>query len=823
MATAGSRLRTTSGAPVALADRLGGGGEGAVYAVRGRPDAVAKIYKAALTQERGQKLEAMIGASAPALLRITAWPTDLVLAGGSVVGFLMPRAVQAEEAHVLYGPKSRKQKFPDAGYKFLVHAAMNVARAFAVVHQHGIVVGDVNERVAMIAHDGTVRLIDCDSFQIRSAKRVFRCEVGVPLFTPPELQSVPSLRGLERTEQHDLFGLAVLIFHLLFLGRHPYSGRDAAQPDMTIETAIKEHRFAYSVDRHRTGMALPASSPTLLSAGADIARLFEEAFAPAAATGTARRPAAAQWADVLEALQATLADCKENAAHAYAASLPACPWCAIELASGIELFNYVEPAGAAGTPVDIEAIWRAIHAMPLLEPPPLPDPGAIKDGLALSPNAQIVDRIRKERERVEQAAAARAAAELEVEARNGRVQAAEAAIAQARAHLAAFEDDEARVPELERRHQGAKATLQRYRQAQYILVLLAAASAGTFAIGRPLGAVICALTVCAAILFWDVRARKQAASARIAHELDALRASVALGAGHRKERLEAAELGLEAARQALIAAQGEVYQAMLRETEAMAAARAPPPGLEAAQAAIEARFRDADLRHRAILARHAAVRQDVARLRPALATRRDEAVKACAEVRKIEARREGERRRARERAREEQLDAYLDQFFILRESWRGRLPKTVLAALSSFGIETAADITPEAVEKVPGVGAVRAQVLLDWRRQKEAGFRFDPGKGSDAALVAADRRLGAEKRTHERALKRAFARLEALAAEPSQRHAAIEKELADSARALAQALKDMEALGRDAPGGGNAAAAAKAGPKRARRGRRWRP
>ena len=115
--------------------------------------------------------------------------------------------------------------FPEVDFRFLIHTATNIARAFAIVHEHGHVVGDVSrsEHDLLVGPDGTVMLIDCNLFQI-SAAELFTCDVGVPLFTPPELQS-ENFRGLRRTANHDRFGVAVLLFHLLFMGRHPFAGR----------------------------------------------------------------------------------------------------------------------------------------------------------------------------------------------------------------------------------------------------------------------------------------------------------------------------------------------------------------------------------------------------------------------------------------------------------------------------------------------------------------------------------------------------------------------------------------------------------------------
>jgi DNA-binding helix-hairpin-helix protein with protein kinase domain len=793
----GSRLQSGTGAAIVLEDRLGGGGEGAVYTVRGRPDVVAKIYNGALSPERRQKLEAMAGAAPAQLLQITAWPIELVRSAGDVIGFLMPRAVQAEELHVLYGPKSRKQRFPHAGYKFLVHAAMNVARALAVVHRQGIVVGDVNERVAMIAPDSTVRLIDCDSFQIRAGGRTFGCEVGVPLFTPPELQTVPTLRGVERTEQHDLFGLAVLIFHLLFLGRHPFSGRNSARPDMTIETAIREHRFAYSADRQRTGMTQPTIVPPLQSAGGDIARLFEAAFAPAAALGVAQRPTAAQWADALAALQATLVACTVNAAHAYASSLSACPWCAIELTTGIELFNYVEPAGGdRQPPVDVEAIWQAIEAIAPVAPPAVPDPTVIKDALYPSPEALLVRQAGSEQASIASAVAARTAAEQEVEAKAQLVQAAEAAVSAARLFLESYEADSLRLPELRDRQKRADAAASRWRYLQYgALALTVAGVAWGFL--QPAWRVPALLISAGALIAVTIlRGIKERQAEHLTRDLQALLVSAALGREERQRRLEAAERALEAARQTVIAAQGKLYSAMVAVTEAGERARVRRADADLARAGIEARYHDAGARFSAALSRHQALAAGLARLQPVLLACKSDAQRIYAEVGKIESRRKSEHRGARAQSREAQLNAYLDQFFIMHESWPRQLPKSVLAALSSYGIETARDIERDAVAKVPGFGKVRTELLLAWRKRKAAGFRFDEGRTEHTSKVdAVDVRLDTERLQQARLLKKAYARLEALVAGPAQQHAQLAAELTETARDFAQALKDMEALG----------------------------
>src|SRR5205814_5083167 len=117
-------------------------------------------------------------------------------------------------------------------------------------------------------------LIDCDSFEITDGKTVFPCMVGVPTYTPPELQG-QSFQGVRRTQQHDAFGLAVLVFHLLFLGRHPFAGiYKGGSADLTIEQAITEFRFAYLPDHSSTRLEPPPSAPRLSDMPTELAELF---------------------------------------------------------------------------------------------------------------------------------------------------------------------------------------------------------------------------------------------------------------------------------------------------------------------------------------------------------------------------------------------------------------------------------------------------------------------------------------------------------------------------------------------------------------------
>jgi DNA-binding helix-hairpin-helix protein with protein kinase domain len=351
------------GRPIVIGDKLGVGGEGAVFTMPDQPQLVAKIYHRSQSPEKCKKLQVMSALSTDALNAVAAWPVATLhpYRGGPVAGIVMPRLTEAQEIHELYSPAHRKANFPKADWRFLIRAARNCAGAFAILHQQGIVIGDVNQGNVFVTKQALVRLIDCDSFQLRAEGQLFRCTVGVAHFTPPELQSA-KLSAVDRNANHDNFGLAVLLFHLLFMGRHPYSGRPLAQGDLPLEKAIREHRFAYGRNAAALRVAPPPHTISLTDIPASIGQLFERAFAADAAT-VAARPTAAEWHHALGKFESELRRCDDEDAHYYWGK--ECCWCRIVVGGGPQMF-----VGAINVKLqvqgrfDLAACWRAIEAIP---------------------------------------------------------------------------------------------------------------------------------------------------------------------------------------------------------------------------------------------------------------------------------------------------------------------------------------------------------------------------------------------------------------------------------------------------------------------------
>ena len=385
------QLYTSEGKPIFLGRILGQGGEGTVLEVSSQRNLVAKIYHNAATREKAAKLMAMVGLKTERLLNLSAWPIDTLheKSGGAIKGFVMPNVVGHHDIHILYGIKSRHAEYPDARWPFLIQAAANVARAFSVIHEHGHVIGDVNQGGVVVSKSATVRLVDCDSFQVSANRQRFLCEVGVPTHTPPELQD-RSFRGVVRTQDHDAFGLAIIIFQLLFMGRHPFSGAFLGRGDMPLEKAIKEFRFAYGPGATARQMKQPPATLPLEAVSKPLVNLFERAFLSSGA-----RPRAQEWIDPLANLATSLKQCSQNSGHSYLRTLSACPWCKVESHSGVVVFFPLYVAGivTAGT-FNIAALWIQIENVPI--PAPLPAlPVKSSTGVTPSPRAARLKNARR--------------------------------------------------------------------------------------------------------------------------------------------------------------------------------------------------------------------------------------------------------------------------------------------------------------------------------------------------------------------------------------------------------------------------------------------
>jgi DNA-binding helix-hairpin-helix protein with protein kinase domain len=359
-----------AGKAMELRTKLGEGGEGAVWASPAAADLVIKTYLKSMPAMQVEKLLAMSSLTDPTLLTTAAWPIRLVCdTSKTPVGFEMPKLSGPKPLHEIIGSKSRMKAFPNANWKMLVHTAGNLTRAFHALHTKNIVVGDVNSNNVVVQDDARVFFIDCDSFQIRTPTRTYRCEVGVPEYQPPELQNVP-FGSVDRLPSHDLFGMAVMIFQLLFVGKHPFMGRlpNPGNVAPTIAENIVNGNYFYDEQARKLGLRPPPASLTLGAVTPAVAKLFEGAFRGR----PEQRPTAHQWGAALAELEQAIITCKIATVHRYLTGTT-CPWCAIELQTKIVYFAAPTLIGANGKVDDsiwatfpnseVERLWREIAAL----------------------------------------------------------------------------------------------------------------------------------------------------------------------------------------------------------------------------------------------------------------------------------------------------------------------------------------------------------------------------------------------------------------------------------------------------------------------------
>ena len=304
-------------------NEIGRGGEGQVFEVRENQTLVAKVYTELPDAEKSAKLQHMVSLQNQALHTFAAWPQDLLFNHtGQITGFTMRRLNGFVPLHMLFSPLDRKKTFPDKGYNFLAHVARNLATALHQLHTAGIIIGDINEGNILVDTQGYIAFIDCDSFQLRRQSGYFFCEVGITRYTPPELLERGSFDNVVRTVNTDAFSLAVLLFQLLFMGRHPYAGRNLSKEDIDEEKAIRTGEFAYSLHRKHKKLSPPLNSLDIRHLPDTLVTLFHQAFEQ-----PDQRPAPAHWAKELDMLSKNMTRCSETKLHTYPSHLKECPWC----------------------------------------------------------------------------------------------------------------------------------------------------------------------------------------------------------------------------------------------------------------------------------------------------------------------------------------------------------------------------------------------------------------------------------------------------------------------------------------------------------------
>lgn len=203
------------------------------------------------------------------------------------------------------------------------------------VHNTGqVVIGDENPNNMKIDSNWKVKLLDADSYHVRSGGVTHKCVVCAPGYVAPELvkkcrgTSYADAPGETFTEYTDRFSLAVHIFRMLMNGAHPYTSRpikkcgSVAAPK-PIDRKVEKGECVYFTSVKN--MAPPPFVPNINSFPGYLCELFRRAFADGNTTPSLR-PSPSEWKAALQRYRREAVRCSNNASHYHMKGI-CCPYC----------------------------------------------------------------------------------------------------------------------------------------------------------------------------------------------------------------------------------------------------------------------------------------------------------------------------------------------------------------------------------------------------------------------------------------------------------------------------------------------------------------
>ena len=236
----------SNGTPLQLsaADEFASGGEGTVYRCPGYDSFVIKLYKRDIVENPEkqkaviERLRDMLSIKALRTNHDIAWPQMPVYdVEKRVAGFVM-RAVSGTSISSFQGAERIRRLFPGWDRKDLALVARDFLDKMQLLANHGVLVNDFNPANFIVGKDHSVRLIDCDSYQIPSANGGAP-HVATSYFAShvaPEILRQPSLLKRPRGPEQARFGAAIIVYQLLMCGQHPYNHKNGGMPEENLRS-----------------------------------------------------------------------------------------------------------------------------------------------------------------------------------------------------------------------------------------------------------------------------------------------------------------------------------------------------------------------------------------------------------------------------------------------------------------------------------------------------------------------------------------------------------------------------------------------------------
>ncbi|MBK5480703.1 hypothetical protein JFV29_01895 [Peribacillus sp. TH16] len=144
--------------------------------------------------------------------------------------------------------------------------------------------------------------------------------------------------------------------------------------------------------------------------------------------------------------------------------------------------------------------------------------------------------------------------------------------------------------------------------------------------------------------------------------------------------------------------------------------------------------------------------------------------------------------------RNRQLNEYLDRFYIQSSNIDSIGPSRKLV-LQSYGIETARDVSKQAILRVPGFGPSLTNIVVEWRKNIEKRFSFDPKKGIPKSdLYSLEKEMYALKSDIEKKLTKGEAELNYIKSTILNRREILKREADECVLILGQTTANVDFL-----------------------------
>lgn len=313
----------TNGTRYPLDRLLGRGGQGAVFAVRGR-DLAVKISTARHPAAQQRVREN--------IARIRRLPLDGLHVARPLRALLEPHAGYVMELMtgmvplqtLMQVPRDRASSVAEwyletGSLQRRLRILARAAALFRALHERGLAYGDASPHNVFVSAERAaceVWLIDCDNIVQGVSPRA----VYTPGYAAPEL-----LRGHAGADSlTDAWSLATLAFEALCV-LHPFDGDLVHDGDPELEDRAFRGELPWVDDPDDPRNAGSRGLPRAMVLSPSLQRLAADCFG-ASRTDRARRPTAGAWAEKLAQAADQVIVCP-GCESGYYVNVAACPWC----------------------------------------------------------------------------------------------------------------------------------------------------------------------------------------------------------------------------------------------------------------------------------------------------------------------------------------------------------------------------------------------------------------------------------------------------------------------------------------------------------------